>query len=113
MRAMRASGFSGYGDLALVDLPKPILSEGRVLVRMTAAGVTPLDHTILSGHYKEAPLVLGNEGAGVVEEGGGPEFPAGSRVMFTGLYGVAEDGTYGEWLPVRKQDLLRDSGWNR
>ena len=107
MRAMRASGFSGYGDLALVDLPKPILSEGRVLVRMTAAGVTPLDHTILSGQYEKAkaPLVLGNEGAGVVEEGGGPEFPAGSRVMFTGLYGVAEDGTYGEWLAVRKQDL--------
>ena len=25
--------------------------------------------------------------------------------MFTGLYGVAEDGTYGEWLAVRKQDL--------
>jgi len=51
MRAMRARGFSGYGDLALVDLPKPILSEGRVLVRMTAAGVTLLDYTILSGHY--------------------------------------------------------------
>jgi len=36
---------------------------------MTAAGVTPLDHTILSGtfpHHLKAPLVLGNEGAGVV-----------------------------------------------
>ena len=105
MRVMRASGF--YEDLKLVDLPRPTASDGKVLVRMTAAGVTPLDHTILSGHYPKAkaPLVLGNEGAGVVEEGGGPEFPAGSRVMFTGPYGVSEDGTYSEWLAVRKQDL--------
>ena len=49
MRAMRAEGFRGYGDLKLADIPKPAVSEGRVLVRITAAGVTPLDHTILSG----------------------------------------------------------------
>jgi len=105
MRAMKARGFSGYGDL--VNLPKPEVSNEKVLVRMTAAGVTPLDHTILSGQYPKAkaPLVLGNEGAGVVEEGGGTEFPAGSRVMFTGLYGVSEDGTYSEYLAVRKQHL--------
>jgi NADPH:quinone reductase-like Zn-dependent oxidoreductase len=86
MRAMSATGFTGYGDLKLVDLPKPEVADGKVLVRVTAAGVTPLDHTILSGHYPQAkaPLVLGNEGAGTVEGGGGTAFPAGSRVMFTG-----------------------------
>jgi NADPH:quinone reductase len=107
MRAMRARGFNGYGDLELVNIPKPEVSNGKVLVRMTAAGVTPLDHTILSGQYykAKAPLVLGNEGAGVVEEGGGTEFPAGSRVMFTGPYGVAENGAYSEWLAVRKDHL--------
>ncbi len=93
MRAMRAEGFSGYKDLKFVDLPKPTVADGKVLLRMTAAGVTPLDHTILSGHFPraKAPLVLGNEGAGVVEEGGGTDFPAGSRVMFTGPYGVLPD----------------------
>jgi NADPH:quinone reductase-like Zn-dependent oxidoreductase len=72
MRAMRASGFKGYADLELVNLPNPEVSNGKVLVRMTGAGVTPLDHTILSGQYPKAkaPLILGNEGAGVVEEGG-------------------------------------------
>src|SRR6202043_3986449 len=44
-------------------------------------------------------------GAGVVEEGGGADFPVGSRVMFTGPYGVFEDGTYSEWLAVRKENL--------
>jgi NADPH:quinone reductase len=107
MRAMRAEKFNGYEGLKPVDLPEPAVSDGKVLLRVTAAGVTPLDHTILSGHFPfaRAPLVLGNEGAGVVEEGGGTDFPAGSRVMFTGPYGVFEDGAYSEWLAVRKENL--------
>ena len=107
MRAMRAETFNGYKELKLIDVPKPAVSDGRVLVRITAAGVTPLDHTILSGqfHHSKAPLVLGNEGAGVVEEGGGTDFPAGSRVMFWGTYGVFQDGSYSEWITVRKEDL--------
>jgi NADPH:quinone reductase len=109
MRAMRAEGFSGYKDLKLVDIPKPAVSDGRVLVRIIAAGVTPLEHTILSGGYPraKAPLVLGGEAAGLVEDGGGTAFPAGSRVMFTGPYGVSENGTYSEWLAVRKENLCR------
>jgi len=87
MRAMRAERFTGYKDLKLVDIPKPEVSDGRVLVRINAAGVTPLDHTILSGGYlrAKAPLVLGVEGAGVVEEGGGKTFPVGflpGRMVF-------------------------------
>src|SRR6202046_3814168 len=107
MRAMRAEQFNGYDELKLVNLPKPAVKDGKVLVRITAAGVTPLDHTILSGkfHGSKAPLVLGNEGAGVVEEGGGRGFPLGSRVMFFGAYGAFEDGAYSEWLAVRKEDL--------
>ena len=107
MRAMRAEQFSGYEGLKLVDLPKPAVSDGRVLLRVTAAGVTPLDHTILSGQLPlaKAPLVLGNEGAGIVEDGGGTDVPLGSRVMFTGPYGVFEEGAYSEWLTVRKENL--------
>src|SRR5258708_4342016 len=107
MRAMREEIFSGYDALKLVELPRPAVSDGRVLLRITAAGVTPLDHTILSGkfHTTKVPLVLGNEGAGVVEEGGGTDFPVGSRVMFWGTYGAFEDGTYSEWVAVRKEDL--------
>jgi len=107
MRAMRAEAFGGYQDLKFTDIPSPALSDGRVLVRMTAAGVTPLDHTILSGQYPKAkaPLVLGNEGAGIVEGGGTVEYPKGSRVMFTGPYGVLENGTLSELVAVQKEHL--------
>jgi hypothetical protein len=72
MRAMRAEGFTGYKDLKLTTMPKPTVTDGRVLVKMKAAGVTPLDHTILSGGHPraKAPMVLGGEGAGVVEDPG-------------------------------------------
>src|ERR1700734_4080652 len=99
MRAMRAEQFSGYEALKLVDHPKPVVADGKVLLRMSAAGVTPIDYTILSGqfpHHLKAPLDLGNEGAGVVVEGGGTDFPVGSRVMFWGPYGALQDGAYSE-----------------
>src|SRR5580704_646457 len=107
MRAMRAEAFRGYPDLKLVETPKPQVSAGRVLVRITAAGVTSLEHMILSGGYPraKAPLILGSEGAGVVEDANGSEFSAGARVMFAGPYGVSEDGTYSEYLAVRKESL--------
>jgi len=107
MRAMRADSFTEYAGLKLVEVPRPRRADGRVLVRITAAGVTPLDHTILSGGHPRAtaPLILGNEGAGVVEDPGDSVLSEGARVMFTGLYGVAEDGTYSEWIAVREQDL--------
>jgi NADPH:quinone reductase-like Zn-dependent oxidoreductase len=78
-----------------------------VLVRVTAAGVTPLDHTILSGAHPRAkpPLVLGNEGVGVVEDAGNSGFAVGSRVMFTGPYGVRENGAWQEWLLARPEHL--------
>src|SRR6202050_3759138 len=107
MRAMRAEQFSGYEGLKLVELPRPAVTEGRVLVRIIAAGVTPLEHTILSGGHPraKAPLVLGSEGAGVVEDANGSDFSPGARVMFTGPYGAFEDGAYSEYLAVRKENL--------
>jgi NADPH2:quinone reductase len=105
---MRAESFGGYPDLKLVDLPRPVPSEGQLLVRMTAAGVTPLDHTILTGHFplSTAPLVLGNEGAGVIE-GGDADFPDGTRVLFFGPFGVFENGTYSDYVAVPKDLLFR------
>jgi NADPH:quinone reductase-like Zn-dependent oxidoreductase len=49
--------------------------------------------------------VLGNEGAGVIEDAGGSGLAEGSRVMFTGLYGVAESGAWQDWLLVRPEHL--------
>src|SRR6202142_396186 len=108
MRAIEAKTFSGYGGLRQTELPKPQPAQDTVLVRVTAAGVTPLDHTILSGGHPRAraPLVLGNEGAGVIEDAGDSGLAVGSCVMFTGPYGVAETGAWQDWLLVRPEHLV-------
>ncbi len=108
MRALRAEDFRGYDDLRLAEIPKPSPSGERLLVRVTAAGVTPLDHTVLSGQFPpaKAPLVLGNEGAGIVE-GGDADFPDGTRVVFCGSFGVFEDGSYAEYVSAPKELLYR------
>ena len=49
MRAIEAKSFSGYGGLQQTELPKPLPAKDKVLVHVKAAGVTPLDHTILFG----------------------------------------------------------------
>src|ERR1700720_989123 len=107
MSAIEANTFSGYGGLRQVELPKPQPTKDRVLVRVTAAGVTPLEYTVLSGAHPRAiaPMVLGNEGAGVIEGAGESGLAVGSRVMFTGPYGVAESGTWQDWLLVRPEHL--------
>jgi NADPH:quinone reductase len=107
MRAIEAETFSGYGGLRQIELPKPQPAKERVLVRVTAAGVTPLEYTVLLGGHPraKAPLVLGNEGAGVIEDAGDFGLAVGSRVMFTGPYGVAENGAWQEWLLVRSEHL--------
>ena len=107
MRAMQAETFSGFGGLRQVELPKPQRTKDKALVHITAAGVTPLDHTILSGGHPraKAPLVLGNEGAGVIEDAGASDLTVGSRVMFTGPYGVGENGAWQDWLLVRPEHL--------
>ena len=81
MLAIEAKTFSGYGGLRQTELPKPQPAQDTVLVRVTAAGVTPLDHTILSGGHPraKAPLVLGNEGAGVIEDAGESGLAGGNR----------------------------------
>jgi NADPH2:quinone reductase len=109
MRAIEAKTLSGYGGLRQIELPQPQPAKDRVLVRVTAAGVTPLDHTILSGGHPraKAPLVLGNEGAGVIEDAGDSGLAVGNRVMFTGPYGVGENGAWQEWLLVKPQDLVQ------
>jgi NADPH2:quinone reductase len=108
MRAFVASSFTGFAGLAMRDIPMPPPTEGRLLVRVVAAGVNVVDHSILHGRMPmvAAPLILGNEGAGIIEQGDA-DFPAGTRVVFGGPFGVLEPGTYADFVAVPKTMLYR------
>jgi NADPH:quinone reductase-like Zn-dependent oxidoreductase len=62
MKAIQAAERGGYEALRLVDIPQPQPQAGQALVRVTSAGVTPLDRTVLAGgqiapaHDRSFPL---------------------------------------------------------
>jgi Zn-dependent alcohol dehydrogenase len=83
----RAAVLHAYGTpLELLELELEPPRAGEVLVRVAAAGVCHTDLHLADGHLGEGrhPIVLGHEGAGVVEAvGEGVEgLRAGDRVAF-------------------------------
>ena len=104
MRVIEAFEFTGYSGLRLVERENLAPSRDLVTVRLLAAGVNPLDHTILSGGHPRAkpPAVFGNEGAGVVTHSGPSSLPVGARVMFTAPFG---NGSWQEYVQIKAEEL--------
>jgi NADPH:quinone reductase-like Zn-dependent oxidoreductase len=104
MRAVQFAAFGDYDVLNLVTAPDPKPANGDAVVRMTVAGVSPLDNTVRLGKLpavKPLPLVAGNSGVGVVEDPGGSALAPGTRVVVAGGgYGVRADGTWAELIAV-------------
>ncbi len=104
MRVIEAFEFTGYSGLRLVERENLAPSRDLVTVRLTAAGVNPLDHTVLSGGHPRAkpPAVFGNEGAGVVTHSGPSSLPVGARVMFTAPFG---NGSWQDYVQIKAEEL--------
>ncbi len=68
---MKALVYEGVETLALRDVERPVLANGEQLVRVQAVGICGSDMHAYLGHddRRPAPLILGHEAAGVVEEG--------------------------------------------
>ncbi len=107
---MRAVVMTSAGEaLRVQELPKPHLQQPTdLLVRIRAAGINPVDTKIHRlGPYLDqgSPMVLGMDGAGVIEAVGAGvrHFSPGDEVYFChgGLGGLT--GTYGEYMVIDEQ----------
>jgi NADPH2:quinone reductase len=90
MKAIRVEHHGGPEVLQLVELPTPRPGPGQALVRIEAAGVNFIDVYVRTGAYpRDLPLLLGEEGAGVVEAvGEGVAEPrVGQRVAWAAVAG--------------------------
>jgi Zn-dependent alcohol dehydrogenase len=68
---VKAAVTRDIGELSVEEIDRPEPLAGEVLVRMVATGVCHTDLSALHGHLPTAmPVVLGHEGAGVVEKVG-------------------------------------------
>ena len=85
MRAVIVNEYGGTPVLAEIPTPQP--GPRQVLIKLRAAGVNPMDRRLASGAQpSEAatfPMVLGADGAGIVETIGEGEtrFSPGDRVF--------------------------------
>ncbi|MEV4255141.1 NADP-dependent oxidoreductase [Spirillospora sp. NPDC049652] len=105
---MRAIAVSEYGATpSLMDLDRPEPGPGEILVKLVAAGVNPYDWKVADGAMKGAveasfPLILGQDGAGVVEEVGEgvDRYRTGDQVY--GSFGAVPRGlgSYAEYAVV-------------
>ena len=81
---MKVAVYYSNSDVRIEDVPKPEIGEGELLVKVMASGICGSD-TMEWYRVKKAPLVLGHEVAGVVEEvgEGALDFQKGDRVIVT------------------------------
>ena len=105
---MQAFRIHAWGEAPRLDrIPVPTLGPGQALVKIEAAAVTHLDHTVASGDFvmkPTLPYVGGVEGAGVVVSS--TRFAPGTKVTLRGGgLGTSRDGTWAEFVAVPHEAL--------
>ncbi len=106
-RAILVRATGGPEVLEWTDVALPRLKRNEAKVRHTAIGVNYIDVYYRSGLYPSStlPLILGQEGAGIVEEigTGVTQLAVGDRVAYTG----AGTGSYAEVAHVPADKLVK------
>lgn len=99
-------------NLMITEIAKPIITDNQVLVKVTAAGVNPLDNMISRGEVKmivpyKLPQTAGNEVVGVIEELGSrvSNFKLGDRVF--ARLPLDYIGAFAEYVGVDSEALAK------
>jgi len=91
--------------MQVVDVPTPQAGAGEALVKIAFSGVNFIDVYFRTGLYKaDAPIILGNEAAGTVEQigSGVTEVAPGDRVVYAMVR-----GSYAEYAVVPAAKLVK------
>ena len=104
MRAAYIDGHAGLSSVKVGMRPKPAPGPGEVLIRIAASSVNRVDLYMVhdgSGFRHSLPLILGVDGAGVIEAVGADvkTRKAGERVViYPGRFGLDEFSRRGEQM---------------
>jgi NADPH2:quinone reductase len=104
MKAIQVKQAGGPEAMELVDLPIPQAKPNEAVVKLAASGVNFVDVYYREGRYKAPlPLVLGQEGAGVVAAVGAEvkSVKPADRVAWAGLL-----GSYAEYAAMPADRLV-------
>jgi NADPH2:quinone reductase len=111
VRAMVTPQFGGSDLFEERDVERPRPGAGEVLVRVVAAGTNPVDAKLRSNGSSaglEAPIILGADISGVVEEVGPgvTDLAPGEEVYYTPeVFGPRSNGSYAEYHAA-KADIV-------
>src|SRR5688500_52566 len=109
---MKAFVVEKYGESGLraAEVPTPIVGPRDVLVRVSAAGINPLDKMVRNGEFKlllkyKTPFILGHDAAGVVTQVGADvrDYKVGDEI-----YARPRDlriGTFAEYIAIDHDDI--------
>ena len=111
---MRAVTVREYGGTpAVAEIPTPEPGARQILIRLRAAGMNPMDLWLASGAWKPMPatfpMVLGADGAGVVEKlgEGTSRYSVGDDLFGQLLIApLGSAGTYAEYVAVSEDAPL-------
>ena len=129
---MKAAVFKEVNkSLVIENLPIPEISENELLIKVAACGVCHTDlHYIDHGvsTFKNPPLILGHEAAGIVEQSKSTKFKKGDRVLIPSVLSCGEcdyclsgrenicrnmlmpgnsiDGAYAQFIKVPAKDII-------
>ncbi len=104
MKAVQVKQPGGPEAMELADLPVPQPKPNEAVVKLAASGVNFIDVYFREGRYKaQLPIVLGQEGAGVVTAVGADarSLKVGDRVAWTAVH-----GSYAEYAAVPVDRLV-------
>lgn len=127
---MKAIQYLGANKIGLNDIPVPEVPKGWAKIKVSHAGICGTDLNIYAGTHPraKAPLVIGHEFSGTLEEDT-ESFKKGERVTVypliscghctpclsgnahvcntLGLYGIDADGGFAEYAVVPEENLVR------
>jgi NADPH:quinone reductase-like Zn-dependent oxidoreductase len=111
MKAVVVTDFAT--DPTLTDLPVPEPGPGELLIRLYAAGLNPFDWKVADGALRDVvphafPLVMGSDGAGVVERTGPgvTRFRPGDRVYGQFMRLEQGLGSYAEYTLAAEDSAI-------
>jgi NADPH2:quinone reductase len=104
MKAIQVKHVGGPEAMEVAELPVPQPKANEAVVKLAASGVNFIDVYFREGRYKaQLPIVLGQEGAGVVTAVGAEvkSVKVGDRVAWTAVH-----GSYAEYAAVPADRLV-------
>jgi len=114
---MKAAQYKSYGEpdvLEVVEVPKPEVKPGQILVDVHAASLNPFDYKVRRGYMKEMipltlPVTIGGDFAGVVTQlgEGVSAFAVGDEVFGQAVVVGGGSGTLAEFTAAKVENVAK------